>query len=98
MTKGYWIRARRRRDPTRTGICEGQRRTFAATAQVPGAGGKHEAVEGSARARNVVIDSSFEQPSPAIHDEAYQKAKQSRPVANADVLVIEGYDGRSRRA
>lgn len=58
-------------------------------------GGTHEAVEGTARARNVVIEfPSYEAALACFKDEGYQRAKAIRdPVATAEVVVIEGYDG-----
>ena len=58
-------------------------------------GGKYEAVEGQARARNVVIEfPSFEAALACFNDDRYQQAKAIRdPVATAEVVVIEGYDG-----
>jgi uncharacterized protein (DUF1330 family) len=58
-------------------------------------GGKHEAVEGRARARNVVIEfPSYQAALDCFNDPKYQAAKAIRdPVVEADILVIEGYDG-----
>ena len=58
-------------------------------------GGKHEAPEGSARARNVVIEfPSFEAAKACYDDEAYRLAIALRqPVSTVDLVVIEGYDG-----
>jgi uncharacterized protein (DUF1330 family) len=58
-------------------------------------GGKFEAVEGKARARNVVIEfPSYQAALDCFRDAKYQAAKAIRdPVTEADILVIEGYDG-----
>ncbi len=97
MPKGYWIVRVDASDPEVYG------RYVKANAEPLGRygarflvrGGKHEAVEGAARARNVVIEfPSFEKALACFKDEAYQAAKAIRdPVATAEILVIEGYDG-----
>jgi uncharacterized protein (DUF1330 family) len=58
-------------------------------------GGKHEAPEGSARARNVVIEfPSFEAAKACYDDEAYRRAIALRqPVSTVDIVLVEGYDG-----
>ena len=97
MAKGYWIVRVDVSDP------EVYKQYVAANAE-PFArygarflvrGGEHEALEGGARARNVVIEfPSYEAARACFHDPAYQRAKAIRdPVAVADLVVIEGYDG-----
>lgn len=97
MTKGYWVVRVDVSDPdTYAQYVKANAEPFARHgAKFLVRGGKHECVEGSARARNVVIEfPSFESALACFHDEGYQKAKAIRdPVATADVLVIEGYDG-----
>ena len=58
-------------------------------------GGRHEAVEGQARARNVVIEfASYDVAHQCYFDEAYARARALRSGAGAcDFLIIEGYDG-----
>jgi uncharacterized protein (DUF1330 family) len=58
-------------------------------------GGRHEAVEGTARARNVVIEfPSYDAALACFRDPDYQAAKAIRdPVTEAEIVVIEGYDG-----
>lgn len=97
MTKGYWIVRVDVRDPdTYAQYVKANAEPFARYgARFLARAGKHEVVEGSARSRNVVIEfPSFEQALACYRDEAYQKAKAIRdPVATADVIVIEGFDG-----
>jgi uncharacterized protein (DUF1330 family) len=58
-------------------------------------GGRYETVEGASRARNVVIE--FKDYATALacyRSPEYAKALALRlPVATADIIVIEGYDG-----
>ena len=58
-------------------------------------GGRHEAVEGTARQRNVVIEfESYEAARNCYFDEAYARARSLRiGTSVADFLIIEGYDG-----
>src|SRR3954453_9251258 len=57
--------------------------------------GRHEAREGAARARNVVIEfPSYEQALACYDSPEYQRALAlRRNVAVADLIIIEGYDG-----
>lgn len=57
--------------------------------------GRSEAVEGSMRERNVVIEfPSYEAALACWHSPEYQKVMKLRTAASeADLLVIEGYDG-----
>ena len=57
--------------------------------------GEFESVEGSARARNVVIEfPSYQAALDCYHSPAYQKAKSFRTGASqGDLIIIEGYDG-----
>ena len=97
MPKGYWIVRVDVSDPEVYG------RYVKANAEPLGRyggkflvrGGVYEAVEGKARARNVVIEfPSYEAALACFKDEAYQSAKAIRdPVATAEVVVIQGYDG-----
>ena len=58
-------------------------------------GGKFEAVEGSSRERNAVIEfPSFEQAVACWHSPDYQVALKIREaVSTADVIIVEGYGG-----
>jgi len=58
-------------------------------------GGRSEAPEGSARARNVVLAfRDYETAVACYHSPEYAAAKALRiGRAEADVLIIEGYDG-----
>ena len=58
-------------------------------------GGAHEALEGEARPRNVVIEfESVEQARRYYHSPEYQAAKAERDGhAVADIIIIEGYEG-----
>jgi uncharacterized protein (DUF1330 family) len=57
--------------------------------------GRSETLEGSSRARNVVIEfPSFEAALACWHSPEYQEVlKLRRDASTADLLVIEGYDG-----
>ena len=57
--------------------------------------GEFEAVEGSARSRNVVIEfPSYQAAKDCWNSPEYRHAKRLRiGAATADVIVIEGYDG-----
>ena len=97
MAKGYWIVRVDVSDP------EAYKAYVAADAEPFrkfGArflvrGGKHETVEGASRARNVVIE--FKDYATALacyRSPEYTAARALRlPVATADIIVIEGYDG-----
>jgi uncharacterized protein (DUF1330 family) len=58
-------------------------------------GGKSEAVEGTARSRNVVIEfPDYAAALACYRSPEYQaNVKVRLPHAEADILVIEGYDG-----
>lgn len=58
-------------------------------------GGSYEAVEGTARARNVVIEfPSYEAALGCYRSPEYAGAMKHRHGASdADIIVIEGYDG-----
>lgn len=96
MTKGYWIA---RVDVHDTDAYRGY---FAAAAPVfaeYGArflvrGGPFEAVEGSSRGRNVVLEfDSYARALECYHSTGYQRARAVRePVSDGDIIVIEGYD------
>lgn len=58
-------------------------------------GGQFIAVEGSTRSRNSVVEfPSYQAALDCWHSPEYQAAMQLRlPVANMDLVIIEGYDG-----
>jgi uncharacterized protein (DUF1330 family) len=97
MAKGYWIVRVDVSDP------EGYKAYIAANAEAFrkfGAhfvvrGGKYEAVEGTSRERNVVIE--FKDYAIALacyRSPEYAKAIKVREgKSTADIIVIEGYDG-----
>ncbi len=97
MAKGYWIV---RIDVRDTDVYA---RYIKANAEPLGRfgakflsrGGKQEAVEGKARARNVILEfPSFQAALDCFNDPAYQAAKAIRdPVVEAEIVIVEGYDG-----
>lgn len=58
-------------------------------------GGDFETPEGTARARNVVIEfPSYRAALECYHSPGYQAAKALRdPASTADIVIVEGYDG-----
>ena len=97
MAKGYWIARVDVSDP------EAYKQYIAANAE-PFArygarfivrGGQYDAVEGQARARNIVIEfPSIDAARACWEDEAYKRAKALRDATSvADIIIIEGYDG-----
>ncbi len=97
MAKGYWIVRVDVHDAERYGdYVKANAEPFARFgARFLARGGRTEGVEGVARARNVVIEfPSFDAALACYHDPAYQAAKAIRdPVATAELVVIEGYEG-----
>ena len=97
MAKGYWIARIDVRDP------EAYKAYIAADAAAfskYGArfvvrGGKYETLEGTSRARNIVIE--FRDYATALacyRSPEYAEARKLRQgAATADIIVIEGYDG-----
>jgi len=96
MAKGYWIARVDVADP------EGYKAYVAANA-LPFAkfgarflvrGGRFESMEGTSRSRNVVLEfESYQKALDCYHSPEYQAAIQLRlPHAEADLIVIEGYD------
>jgi uncharacterized protein (DUF1330 family) len=97
MPKGYWI--------ARVDVSDAEAYKAYATANGTafakfGArfvvrGGAYDAVEGKARARNVVIEfPTYEAALACWHSPEYRAAKALRDGhAEAEVIVIEGYDG-----
>ena len=98
MAKGYWI--------VRVDVADAEKyASYIAANREPlveyGArllvrGGPFECVEGTSRTRNILIEfPSYEAALACYRSPAYQAAVQFRqpPVAAADFIVIEGYDG-----
>ena len=97
MPKGYWI--------VRVDVADPERyKLYIAANAAPfkkhGArflvrGGPYENPEGSSRARNVVIEfPSYAAAVECWHSPEYQAAFEIRkPVATADVVIVEGYEG-----
>lgn len=58
-------------------------------------GGTHEAHEGPARSRNVVIEfRDYETALACYHSPEYQALIKARaPHSNGEIIIIEGYDG-----
>lgn len=97
MAKGYWIARVDVTDPEAYRLyIEANAEPFARYgARFLVRGGRTERVEGTARARNVVIEfDSYEAARACYLDAGYQAAKALRTAASeADVLILEGYDG-----
>ncbi len=97
MPKGYWIAHVDVHDP------EGYQKYVKANAAAfakYGArflvrGGKYVVTRGKAPERNVVIEFRDYETAVACHDsEEYREAAKLRDAAsNADIVIIEGYDG-----
>ena len=97
MAKGYWIA---RVDVTNPEAYQGYVRANAVAFAKFGArflvrGGPYEAVEGVARARQVVIEFKDYATALACYDsQEYQQAKELRTKASQnEVVIVEGYDG-----
>jgi uncharacterized protein (DUF1330 family) len=97
MAKGYWIARVDVRDADAYAeYVKANAEPFARFgARFLVRGGAHEAPEGSARARNVVLEfPSYEAALACYQDAGYQKAMAIRAGASeGDLLIIEGYDG-----
>ena len=97
MAKGYWVGHVTVTDP------EAYKAYVAANAKAfskYGArflvrGGQYASVEGMARQRHVVIEfPSYEAALACYHSPEYQEALRLRELASeADIIVVEGYDG-----
>jgi uncharacterized protein (DUF1330 family) len=97
MAKGFWI--------ARVDVADAEQykryvaanalpfKTFGARFVVRG--GRFEAVEGTSRSRNVVIEfPSYQAALDCYHSAEYQAAlKLRQPVSEGDLVIIEGYDG-----
>lgn len=97
MAKGYWIAHVDVTDP------EGYQQYVTANAEAfrkYGArfvvrGGRFEAPEGRHRARNIVLEfADYDTAVACYHSPEYQRAKALRDGrGEADLIIIEGYDG-----
>ncbi len=97
MPKGYWIARVDVHDP------DAYQQYVAANAKpfaMYGArfavrGGQHAVMEGTARARNVVLEfDSYQRALDCYNSPEYQHAKSLRSdVSDGDLIIIEGYDG-----
>jgi uncharacterized protein (DUF1330 family) len=97
MAKGYWIA---RVDVTNAEGYQGYVAANGAAFKKYGArflvrGGQFEAPEGTARARNVVLEfADYATAVACYHSPEYAAAKAHRiGAADAELLIIEGYDG-----
>lgn len=97
MPKGYWIVRMDNSDPERYKVYVGAN---AAAFKKYGAkfltrGGKTEAVEGKARARNVVIEfPSFQAALDCWNSPEYKEAlKIRKDISTGEIVVVEGYEG-----
>jgi len=97
LAKGYWIARVDVNDPQAYGeyVKANAEPLARFGARFLVRGGKLESAEGTARARNVVIEfPSYEAAVGCYHDAAYQKAKALRAGASdGELVIIEGYDG-----
>lgn len=97
MAKGYWIARVDVHDPE---VYKDYVAANAVAFAKYGArflvrGGTSECLEGKARSRNVVIEfPSYKAALECFHSPEYQTALTIRqPVSEADLVVLEGYDG-----
>lgn len=97
MAKGYWIARVDVHDPQAYRAYLDANgavfRRFGARFLVRG--GQHELVEGGGRERNVVLEfPSYAEALACYRSPEYQPVKALRAAASeADILIIEGYDG-----
>ena len=97
MPKGYWVVRMDVRDPEKY---KDYAAANAAAFKKDGArflvrGGKFETLEGSSRARNVVIEFPSHQAAlDCWHSPEYKHALSIRaPISQGDIVIVEGYDG-----
>lgn len=97
MAKGYWIAHVDVRDRERyQAYVAGAASAFKAFgARFMVRGGEYTGLEGTARARNVVIEfPTYQAALDCYHSPDYQAAKRIRQeVADADLVIVEGVDG-----
>jgi uncharacterized protein (DUF1330 family) len=97
MPKGYWVVRMDVRDPEKY---KDYATANAAAFKKFGArflvrGGKFETLEGSSRARNVVIEfPSYQAALDCWNSPEYKHALSIRaPISQGDIVIVEGYDG-----
>ncbi|HLL26321.1 MAG TPA: DUF1330 domain-containing protein [Xanthobacteraceae bacterium] len=97
MPKGYWVVRMDVHDPEKY---KDYAAANAAAFKKYGArflvrGGKFETLEGSSRARNVVIEfPNFQAALDCWHSPEYKRALAIRaPISQGDVVIVEGYEG-----
>ncbi len=97
MAKGYWIARVSVDDPE---AYKGYVETAKAAFEKYGArflarGGRYETLEGKERPRTVVIEfADYDTALACYRSEEYQKALRIRQSASeADLVIVEGYDG-----
>jgi uncharacterized protein (DUF1330 family) len=97
MAKGYWIARVDVHNPDGyKAYVEGNGAVFNKyAAKFLVRGGKHETKEGSSRSRNVVLEfKDYETALACYNSPEYARLVAIRsPHAEADILIIEGYDG-----
>lgn len=97
MPKGYWIVRMDNSDPERYKVYAGANATAFKKygAKFLARGGKTEAVEGKARARNVVIEfPSFQAALDCWNSPEYKEALAIRKdISTGEIVVVEGYEG-----
>jgi len=97
MTKGYWVARVDVTDPEKykTYITANAVAFAKYGARFLVRSGAFEVVEGTARSRNVLIEfPSYQAALDCWNSAEYQAARECRVgAAEADVIVIEGYDG-----
>lgn len=96
MPKAYWVaRIDVRDQATYQNYVEGAKSAFARyNAKFLARGGRTEGLEGTNRARNVVIEfASMDDALACYHSEDYQAARTHRlPVSEGEIVLIEGMD------
>jgi len=97
MPKGYWVVRMDVRDPEKYKDYAAENaiafKKYGARFLVRG--GKFETLEGSSRARNVVIEfPSFQAALDCWRSPEYKRALSIRaPISQGDIVIVEGYDG-----
>ena len=97
MAKGYWVgRVSVSDEDAYRGYVEANAAAFTRYGgRFLVRGGRHEAVEGESRERNVVIEfPSYDAALACWRSPEYQAALKIRePVSTADLVIAEGYEG-----
>ena len=96
MPKAYWVAHVNVKNPDQYKLyVDGARAAFEKFGGKPLArGGRFEQLEGTARARNVVLEfPSLEAASQCFHSPEYQAARQHRlAVSEIDLVIVEGLE------